>query len=120
MTSLFDKVPDQENSVEILHLNDVRFQNDTVPWNMLGGLGRLQYFNLQFGDVPVVGREVTEHFSGGLKQFYLSNTRTKKLESGAFANLVELIEIKIRHCDVEALDRSVFPKPAKLILLDFT
>lgn len=120
MTSLFDKEPDPENLVEILHLNDVRFQDGVVPWNMLGGLGKLQYFNLQFGDVSVVGREVTEHLSVGLKQFYLSNTKTKKLESGAFANLGELIEIKIRHCDVEVLDRSVFPKPAKLTLLDFT
>lgn len=119
MTSLFDKELEDDNLVEILHINDVRFENG-MPWNMIRSLRKLRYFNLQFGDVPVIGSEVAESFGTSLKHFCMSNTKTKEIENGALANLLELTEIKIRHSEVVNLERDVFPKPAKLTLIDFT
>ncbi|KAG8195729.1 hypothetical protein JTE90_002990 [Oedothorax gibbosus] len=84
MTSLFDKEADAAgNSVETLHINDVRFENG-ISWNMIRSLRKLRQFNLQFGNVPVIGSEVAKSFAGGLKHLRMSNTRTKEIANGAF------------------------------------
>ncbi|GFS39970.1 uncharacterized protein TNIN_218921 [Trichonephila inaurata madagascariensis] len=116
---LFNDDLNTTNDVELIHLNDVFFAQP-FNWEWFRPLKKLTYFNLQYSSVPMLNARILENFSTELGYFLLSNTNTSRLEDGVFANLENLIELKVRNSLIVDLKRSMFPAPAKLQKMDFT
>ncbi|GFY50823.1 uncharacterized protein TNIN_326881 [Trichonephila inaurata madagascariensis] len=116
---LFNDDLNTTNDVELIHLNDVFFAQP-FNWEWFRPLKNLTYFNLQYSSVPMLNARILENFSTELGYFLLSNTNTSRLEDGVFANLENLIELKVRNSLIVDLKRSMFPAPAKLQKMDFT
>ncbi|GIY73022.1 uncharacterized protein CDAR_89571 [Caerostris darwini] len=119
LNSLFDEDSGVYNGTEIIHLNDVHF-DEGLKWTWFRPLKQITYLNLQFMHMPTLGEEVTENLSKGLEHFLMSNTHTINLADGVFRNFNNLLEIKIRNSQVTNLQRTMFPLPSKLQKFDFT
>ncbi|GFQ80467.1 uncharacterized protein TNCT_129551 [Trichonephila clavata] len=116
---LFNDDLDTRNDVELIHLNDVFFIQP-FKWEWFRPLNKLTYFNLQYSSVPMLNARILENFSRELRYFLLSSTNTSRLEDGAFVNLENLVELKIRNSLIVDLKRTMFPTPGKLQKMDFT
>lgn len=118
MSALFDRPPSDDNEINMILLNEVKFQRG-VGWELFGPMKNLSLIKAENSEIRLLDKSFTDNINEGITNLILINTKTRKIQFNAFAKLTKLFDLEITKGEIKSFKRSMFAKPSALEEVDF-